>query len=102
VHASAGSECEPGEEKQGVVAARIVAEAIIVFRAAVELRVDGVLDTKLQVARGLPHESSLPNGTQSASMMKLLLFGLPLALPLIGWGCEKGRVRVAQVFCHPR
>jgi hypothetical protein len=28
----------------------------------------------------------LPNGTQSASTTKLLLFGLPLALPVTGAG----------------
>jgi hypothetical protein len=39
-----GSECEPGKEKQGVVATRIVAKTIVVFGAAVKLRVDGVLD----------------------------------------------------------
>jgi hypothetical protein len=39
-----------------------------------------------RLARGLLHESSLPHGNQSASMMKLLLFGVPLALPLSGSG----------------
>jgi hypothetical protein len=52
VNAIGGSECEPRKEKQSVIPARVVAEAVIVFRTAVELGVDGVLDAKLQVGEG--------------------------------------------------
>ena len=55
-----------------------------------------------RLASGLPQELSLPKGAQSASMMKLLLFGLPLALPLSGWGANRAGFALPQVSCHPK
>jgi hypothetical protein len=47
-------------------------------------RVDGIPDAEFQVGEGRPHEACLPHGTPSASMMKALLFGLPLGLSDMG------------------
>ena len=46
---NAASECHPGEQKQGVVAAGIASETVVVGIAAVELRIDHILHAKLQI-----------------------------------------------------
>ena len=80
--------------------------AVIVAGAAVELGIGGVLQAELQVDPGPIQEPSLPNGTQSASTMKALLFGLLLLLPVTseppkaGDGYSTGFAG-PQVRCQP-
>jgi len=49
-----------------------------------------------RLARGLAHESSLPNGIQSASMTKLLLLGLPFGAPRALFGANSAGFALTQ------
>lgn len=96
------SKGQPGVEEQRIVAARIVTKPVVIPRCSIEQRVDRVLRAQLQVRERLQPGIRLAEGVQSASMIKLLLSGLPLALPLIGTAAKSAGFALPDVFCQPK